>query len=190
MSQDRESNQPANEARQGGAADANPEATASPDPGSAAPSATKAGRPNAIHGMIREQLRSNWLALLSLFIALFGLGYNTWRNETTEGHRNVREAGFIVLDALGELQQLADTRFFGGEKNEANRIAIWGRVTLVRDISGLISVDAQTRAEQLFEIWSGNAPAFDAGDRAAEAAFATATREARSQVLADLRRLE
>jgi hypothetical protein len=38
------------------------------------------------------------VALLSLAIALASLGYNTWRNETTESHRNARQAGFVVLD--------------------------------------------------------------------------------------------
>lgn len=138
---------------------------------------------------LREQFRNNWLALLSLVIALFGLGYNTYRNETTERQRNVRDAGFVVLGALGELQQLADTRFFGGERSQANRIAIWGRVVLVRDVSELVSASAKSRGDELFETWSGNAAAFDDGDAAAEKAFADATRKARSQVLADLRRL-
>ncbi|MDA3933095.1 MAG: hypothetical protein PF630_02010 [Gammaproteobacteria bacterium] len=42
------------------------------------------------------------LSLLSLLVALTSLGYNTWRNEATEDHRNIREAGFQVLLQLGE----------------------------------------------------------------------------------------
>ena len=142
------------------------------------------------HRRWREQLGNNWLAMLSLAIALFGLGYNTYRNETTERQRNVRDAGFVVLDALGELQQLADTRFFGGERSEANRIAIWGRVVLARDVSGLVSDRAGARAQELFEVWSANARAFDAGNQQAETALAEAIRAARAQVLADLRALK
>lgn len=138
----------------------------------------------------REQLGSNWLALLSLAIALFGLAYNTYRNETTERQRNVRDAGFIVLDALGELQQLADARFFGGDRSEANRIAIWGRVVLVRDVSELVSNPAKRRADALYETWSARAAAFDQGDREAERAVAEVVRAARGQVLADLRALK
>jgi len=139
--------------------------------------------------IVHELVRQNALALVSLFIALFGLGYNTWRNETTEHHRNVRQSAFIALDALGEVQQLADTRFFGAEHSEANRIAIWGRVTLVRDIATLVSADTAERADALFTAWSGNAAAFDNGDAEAERAVAVAIREARAQVLADLQRL-
>ncbi len=62
----------------------------------------------------REQIRSNSLALISLAVAFIALGYNTWRNETTESHRNVREASFRVLESLGELQ-------------EGNRIPAWFR---------------------------------------------------------------
>ncbi|MBF8293263.1 MAG: hypothetical protein HW392_2090 [Steroidobacteraceae bacterium] len=42
---------------------------------------------------MREQLRNNLVALISLVIALSALGYNTWRNELTERNRNIRAAG-------------------------------------------------------------------------------------------------
>ncbi len=134
--------------------------------------------------------RNNWLALFSLAIALFGLGYNTYRNETTEQQRNVREAAFVVIDALGELQQLADTRFFGGDRSEANRIAIWGRVTLIRDVAGLVSHSAGDRAQSLAATWEAQASAFDRGDRDAERTFAQADAASRAQVLADLAALK
>lgn len=137
----------------------------------------------------RASLRQNLLALISLGIALFGLGYNTWRNETTERHRNVRQSAFVLLSTLGELQQLADTRYFGGERSESNRIAIWGRITLVHDIAGLVSSESAARAEALFDTWSAQAGAFDRGDAQAEKAVAESVRAARAQALADLRAL-
>lgn len=163
------------------------DATESERPGTAA---VADGGPKPPRGGFRDQLRTNWLAIFSLAIALFGLGYNTFRNETTERQRNVREAGFIVLDALGELQQLADTRFFGNERSESNRIAIWGRVTLVKDIAGLVSNEAQTDADALFQVWSSHASDFDAGKSEAEKALTDATREVRAQVLSDLHALK
>ena len=33
---------------------------------------------------IRQQIHSNLVALISLFVAVTALAYNTWRNETTE----------------------------------------------------------------------------------------------------------
>jgi hypothetical protein len=163
------------------------DATESERPGTAA---AAGGGTKPPRGGFRDQLRTNWLAIFSLAIALFGLGYNTFRNETTERQRNVREAGFIVLDALGELQQLADTRFFGNVRSESNRIAIWGRVTLVKDIAGLVSNEAQSDADTLFQVWSSHASDFDAGKIEAEKALTDATREVRAQVLNDLHALK
>lgn len=140
--------------------------------------------------VLQELVRQNALALVSLLVALFGLGYNTWRNETTEHHRNVRQSAFIALDALGEVQQLADTRFFGGDHGEPNRIAIWGRITLIRDVATLVSADTDACATELFRTWSVNAEHFDAGDPAAEKSVSDAVRETRAQVLRDLQRLK
>jgi len=65
---------------------------------------------------IRKQIHNNAVALISLFIAVGSLAYNTWRNETTEEQRNVRHASFRVLENLGELQQVVDMRcIFSGE---------------------------------------------------------------------------
>ena len=61
---------------------------------------------------IRKQIHNNAVALISLFIALSSLAYNTWRNETTEEQRNVRHASFRVLESLGELQQVVDFRYY------------------------------------------------------------------------------
>lgn len=55
---------------------------------------------------MREQLRDNMVALISLVIALSALGYNTWRNELTERNRNIRDAGFELLAEIGSLQQI------------------------------------------------------------------------------------
>ncbi len=55
---------------------------------------------------IPEQIRRNAVALISLAVALTSLGYNAWRNELTEANRNVREAGFIMVQHLDDLQQV------------------------------------------------------------------------------------
>lgn len=60
---------------------------------------------------IRQQLRNNAVALISLAVAIGSLGYNTWRNERTEHNRNVRTAAFELLmragwtDAIGKLRE-------------------------------------------------------------------------------------
>ena len=54
----------------------------------------------------KDQLQRNAVAIISLFIAVSGLFYNTWRNELTEENQNQRTGCFEVLLKLGELQQL------------------------------------------------------------------------------------
>ena len=43
----------------------------------------------------REQLQRNAVALISLFVAVSSLSYNTWRNEQSEFNRNQRQASFV-----------------------------------------------------------------------------------------------
>ena len=49
------------------------------------------------------QVRRNSVALISLFVALSSLAYNTWRNEATEANRNVRAAGFALIEHIAHL---------------------------------------------------------------------------------------
>lgn len=45
----------------------------------------------------KDQLQRNLVAIISLFIAVSSLGYNTWRNDKTEYNRNQRLASLEVL---------------------------------------------------------------------------------------------
>ena len=45
------------------------------------------------------------VALISLAVAVTGLGYNTWRNEASEHNRNQRLVSIELLLMLGDLQQ-------------------------------------------------------------------------------------
>lgn len=129
------------------------------------------------------------VALISLAVALTGLGYNTWRNETTEAHRNARQASFALLDQLGQLQQIVDNRYYAGERSEMTRIAAWSKAALIRDMGSLVSRQAQLRADAAFETWSKHADEIDEHDPEAEKAISESLGQLRSQVLADLQRL-
>lgn len=50
---------------------------------------------------LRQQVRRNLVAIISLVLALLSLSYNTWRNEVTEYNRNIRQAGLEILVTLG-----------------------------------------------------------------------------------------
>jgi hypothetical protein len=108
---------------------------------------------------IREQLRANAVALASIAIAVVALGYNTWRNETTEHQRNVRHAAFRVLESLGELQEIVDTRYYYLPFESArtaegeSRIRGFGTVTMVRDLTSLMPDPTGPAGADLHGLW-------------------------------------
>lgn len=135
------------------------------------------------------ELKRNVVALISLCVAITALGYNTWRNETTESHRNVRQGSFAMLEQLGQLQQLVDQRFYADKRDDINRITCWGKVTLVRDMGPLVSPAVDAKAAALFETWSGELEALDEGDAQAEKKVSSAIGALRGQVLDELKKL-
>lgn len=108
---------------------------------------------------VREQFRNNAVALISLVVAVGSLGYNTWRNETTEEQRNVRHAAFRVLESLGELQEVVDTRYYylpfeeGVYPEGETRIRGFGTVTMVRDLMGLMPRPGPEVGHDLHRQW-------------------------------------
>lgn len=137
-------------------------------------------------GRFLEDVRRNAVALISLAIALAGLGYNTWRNETTEAHRNTRQAAFMMLQQLGELQQIVDQRFYAGQRDDVNRISGWGRVALIRDMGMLVTPASAGQAATLFLTWQERLAQLDAGEQQAEDDISAAIAATREQVLSDL----
>ena len=134
-------------------------------------------------------VRRHAVALISLAVALFGTSYNTWRNQTTEAHRNTRAAAFMVLDALGQLQEISDRRFYGGDRSDANRIGGYGKVNAVRDLAPLISHDSEARAADLFKAWNENVDKLEQRDDQAEAAITRSIAELRARILIELQAL-
>jgi hypothetical protein len=158
-------------------------------PGVAAAAAAEGASAGAAPSFWRDVLTRHGVAFVSLFIALSGLAYNTWRNETTESHRNVRQAAFVVFEQLGQLQQVVDQRFYGGKQTPVNRIAGWGKVTLVRDMAMLVSPATSRRAGMLFATWQAQLDEMDSGNPAAEREISNAIAAVREQVLRDLESL-
>lgn len=108
---------------------------------------------------IRNQIHNNAVALISLVIAVVALGYNTWRNETTEEQRNVRHAAFRVLENLGELQQIVDYRYYylpfepGVDREGELRIRGFGNAAMIYDLMMLMPEPAPVAGDQLHELW-------------------------------------
>ncbi len=154
---------------------------------------------------IRQQIHNNAVALISLFIAVTSLGYNSWRNETSEEQRNVRHAAFTVLEHLGEMQEVVDTRYYylavGDAIGNEGQVHLrgWGSVTMTRDLMMLMPKPAPAAGEQLFASWSKHFDALNEVDssgrhsaraKEAERTLTESIAETRAAVIAVLRSLD
>ena len=103
---------------------------------------------------IKEQVRRNAVALISLVVAITSLGYNTWRNEHSEFNRNQRLASFQILLTLGELQELVFHNIYDPEFiNAGNARTGWALVLTLRDLSQVIDGDVAGRGVDLHGTW-------------------------------------
>jgi hypothetical protein len=137
------------------------------------------------------QIRGNLVAIISLALALATLGYTTWRNETTEAHRNVRQAAFRTLEVLGELQVIVDGRRYQGDQLRGDYVAGWARVTLAGDLGGLLPSPAPESVASLRQVWQDNFEDWDSNtDPKAEQRISQAIAAARNSVLETLKALD
>jgi hypothetical protein len=105
---------------------------------------------------IREQLRNNAVALISLFIALSGLGYNTWRDERTERNRNVRTAAFEILTKLAEFERVVFLAHYDRDRAMGNPRIGWTYVIVIRDLSEVVPGSIEPKARELRAVWKDN----------------------------------
>lgn len=155
----------------------------------------------------RQQLSRHSVALISLVLAAASLAYNTWRNETSEQHRNWRQASFQVLIEAGELEQIvlyrryfhsADRDSFSDLQGGQNWVAGWGKVSMIRDLTSLMPEPLPETGLALHESWSMHAEHLDdhvehnnraAANQAAEALL-EAIEQTRSDILLLIEQLE
>ncbi len=119
-----------------------------------------------------RQVSNHSVALISLALAAASLGYNTWRNDTTEVQRNLRQASFQVLVELGELNQIVlYRRYFqapaGSRSGEGGPgpgfddarswVGGWGKVTMVRDLTSFMPEPLPAYGTTLFSTWQNHA---------------------------------
>jgi len=105
----------------------------------------------------KEQVRRNMVALISLAVAVTGLGYNTWRNELSEHNRNQRLVSIELLLMLGDLQQLTLEKHYG---DVANRDAVsrraWAKILSIRDLAQISEGSVPETTVTLYDIWSSD----------------------------------
>lgn len=154
---------------------------------------------------IKEQLKRNSVAYFSLLIAISTLAYNTWRNEKTEEQRSVRHAAFVVLENLGEMQEIVDTRYYflpfmEDMSNEPQlRLRGFGSAAMSRDLMNLMPAPAPEAGAELHAVWVkqflkldklGADGSHSEAANQAEEQLREALSEARSAVLEVLQNLE
>lgn len=138
---------------------------------------------------IREQLRSNAVALVSLAVALSSLGYNTWRNERTEHNRNVRTAAFEMLMRAGDLERVAFLAQYDRDAHGGSPRAGWTDVLAIRDLSALVPGPVAARATELQKAWGDNWEGLGKDDETAVSRIDDAIGRLREASLATLRSL-
>lgn len=139
--------------------------------------------------MLRQQIKRNSLAIISLFVAFSALGYNTWRNELTEENRNIRAAGFEMLLHIGQLQRISYLAHYDKDLQQGNPRSGWVEVLVLRDLSMLMPADLQQRTQRLFDSWKENWQGLGE-DESAVAAIDNAINDLRQNVLENIKKLE
>src|SRR5256714_15634759 len=105
---------------------------------------------------LRQQLRDNAVALISLVVALGSLAYNTWRNERTEHNRNVRTAAFELLTKLAELERVVFLAQYDRDVAGGNPRTGWTYVLVIRDLSAVMPAPVPAQAAELQGVWRGD----------------------------------
>jgi hypothetical protein len=105
---------------------------------------------------LRQQLRSNTVALISLAVALSSLGYNTWRNERTEHNRNIRTATFEILTKLAELERVVFLAQYDHDAASGSPRTGWTYVLVIRDLATVAPQPVATRSAELQQAWAEN----------------------------------
>ncbi|MGH8252349.1 MAG: hypothetical protein ACREVI_16930 [Steroidobacteraceae bacterium] len=105
---------------------------------------------------LREQLRDNSLAIISLVVALAALGYNTWRNEATERNRNIRVAGIELLTEIGSLQQIIFYAHYAEGDQRGDPRMGWADMLTINDLAVLMPADVVRDAANLRAVWTAD----------------------------------
>ena len=116
---------------------------------------------------IIDQVRRNFVAIVSLVVAVTSLGYNTWRNESSEFNRNQRLISIEVLRNLGELQQVVYHRHWGMDAEDAgNPLTGWAIVLTIDDLASILQAPVPESASALRDAWQQHSDKLGEKDKA------------------------
>lgn len=95
------------------------------------------------------------MALISLAVAVTGLGYNTWRNEASEHNRNQRLVSIELLLMLADVHQLTQDAHWGDSEDRAATLRDgWSKVLTIKDLAQIADGSVPSSAANLYETWS------------------------------------
>lgn len=128
---------------------------------------------------LKAQFKRHSVALISLVVAIVSLGYNTWRNETSEIHRNWRQAAFNVTIEINQIQRIVLYRRYFHDREQhpltplrdaETWVAGWSTVAGIRDLTSLLPEPLPERGRHLMQTWEEHAGDLDAETKAAKRA--------------------
>ncbi len=131
------------------------------------------------------QVKTNLLTIISLIMAITALIYGTWRNEVTEHNRNIRTAGFALLQQLEDLQASVNDLYYQADRKAAtarNPIMAWGHVAVIGDLAKLLPQPVPQVVDKLVAEWRQNVQTL-ATDEAASDKVSQDIDDARQAVL-------
>ncbi len=105
---------------------------------------------------ISHQLKNNFVAIVSLVVAITALTYTAWREELTERNRTLRTAGFEILMHLGELQIIVNQVRYQPEHSLADPYLGWGHISLIGDLSALLPPPVPSTTDKLIKTWASD----------------------------------
>ena len=140
--------------------------------------------------VIKEQIRRNAVALISLVIAITSLGYNTWRNEASETNRTQRLVALEVLMKLGELQQLVWHHHYDQDYENKGILRTGSTLVIVtRDISQILGNSLPESTIELHSVWTQYSANLDSSTEAKDQII-DAIEDVRTETLELLRQLD
>ena len=144
----------------------------------------------ALNISVKEQFRRNAVALISLFVAITGLSYNTWRNEASEDNRTQRLVAIEVLMKLADLQRLTWHHHWDKDTEDKGNLRTgWTLVLVIKDISQILDKPLPESTQALWIIWDKHSDNLE-HSRPAEAAIIDAINVVRADALALLQDLD
>jgi hypothetical protein len=105
------------------------------------------------NGLMR-QIHHDLLAIVSLVIAIIALSYNTWRDEASEQHRNIRAAEFEMLKELSELQEIIDYAYLRQDAQHGDLGKGLSHVLFICDLATLTPEPVNKSAQSLQQAWN------------------------------------